>query len=191
MAIQSHKSDAIQAMCQDFGHYVKGRAEQFSTSITRMADSIAACAYQRRRCPGLAGYLRQLDTWPDSVVLHQNFDRHIEMRVDEDLVCRKTMPMLSSWPVFPVLLATHPGKEKLDALLLISTKFGVQQDVDRMLGHFAAALRRLEEDPGGRMLSNDEPVDINWENTLIESSKSNPFDPTAKSIHRASDSLGL
>lgn len=42
MAIQSHKSDAIQAMCQDFGDYVKGRAEHFSTSITRMADTVAA-----------------------------------------------------------------------------------------------------------------------------------------------------
>ncbi|KAJ5319047.1 hypothetical protein MYU51_014001 [Penicillium brevicompactum] len=100
------------------------------------------------------------DTWPDSVVLHQNFDRHIEMRVDEDLVCRKTMPILSSWPVFPVLLVTHPGKGKLDALLLISTKFGVQQDADRMLDHFAAALRQLEEDPDGRMLSNAEHVDV-------------------------------
>jgi len=99
-------------------------------------------------------------TRPDSVVLHQNFDRNIEMRVDDDLVCRKAMPVLSSWPVFPVLLVTHPGKEKLDALLLISTNFGVKQDADRMLNRFAAALRRLEKDPDGRMLLNTERVGV-------------------------------
>ncbi|PLN86198.1 acetyl-CoA synthetase-like protein [Aspergillus taichungensis] len=86
------------------------------------------------------------ETRPDSVVLHNSFDRHVEVRVSDNLVCRKALPVLSSWPVFPVLLVTRPGEGKMDALLLVSTDFGVQRDADRMLDRFAVALRRLEED---------------------------------------------
>jgi len=41
MAVQSHKKEAIQAMCLDFGKFVAGSAESFSTSITRMGDTLA------------------------------------------------------------------------------------------------------------------------------------------------------
>ncbi|OQE18740.1 hypothetical protein PENSTE_c017G05866 [Penicillium steckii] len=91
------------------------------------------------------------NTGPDSVVLHQNFDRNVEMRVDNDLICRKTMPFLSKWAVFPVLLVTLPGKDTLDALCIVSTDFGVEQDADRMLTRFAAALQRLEKNPDDRI----------------------------------------
>lgn len=88
-----------------------------------------------------------VDTHLTSVVLHQNFDRNIEVRIDEDLACRKALPFFSPWPVFPVLLVTHPGRDKLDVLLLISSKFGGKEQADRMLGYFSIALSALEEEP--------------------------------------------
>ncbi|OAA71437.1 peptide synthetase [Cordyceps fumosorosea ARSEF 2679] len=86
--------------------------------------------------------------WPaatgaDSVVLHQNFDRDIEVIAD-GIVCKKETPMLSHWAVFPLLLVTHPRKGRLDALLLMSSRYRGLCDPVTMLNNFAKALELLE-----------------------------------------------
>lgn len=100
------------------------------------------------------------NTEPDSVVLHQNFDRNFDMRVDDDLICRKFKPFFSRWAVFPLMLVTFPGKDKLDVVLLASTNFVVKHDAERMLSRFAAALLRLEENPDGRVSFNAEKAGV-------------------------------
>jgi amino acid adenylation domain-containing protein len=97
---------------------------------------------------------------PDSVVLHQNFDRNFDMRVDDDLICRKPKPFFSRWAAFPLMLVTFPGKDKLDVVLIGSTNFVVKKDADRILSRFAAALCRLGEDPDGRVSLNAGRVDV-------------------------------
>ncbi|KAJ2975489.1 hypothetical protein NQ176_g5494 [Zarea fungicola] len=89
--------------------------------------------------------------WPagtevDSVVLHQNFDRDIQVRCS-DIVCRKDTPILSHWAVFPMLLVTHPRESKLDALLLTSSRYQGLRDPVSMLNNFARALEMLESHP--------------------------------------------
>lgn len=93
--------------------------------------------------------------WPagtkvDSVVLHQNFDRNIEV-VNERIVCRKATPILSHWAVFPMLLVTHPRESKLDALLLMSSSYVGLRDPARMLDRFAHALELLHSKPDERL----------------------------------------
>ncbi|OAA47345.1 nonribosomal peptide synthase [Beauveria brongniartii RCEF 3172] len=89
--------------------------------------------------------------WPaatevDSVVLHQNFDRDIQV-VSDGIICKKEMPMLSSWAVFPMLLVTHPRESRLDALLLMSSRYRGLRDPVKMLNNFARALELLESHP--------------------------------------------
>lgn len=47
-------------------------------------------------------------TGADSVVLHQNFDREIEVCID-GILCREEVPMFSHWAVLPMLPVTHPS----------------------------------------------------------------------------------
>ncbi len=89
--------------------------------------------------------------WPaatevDSVVLHQNFDRHIEI-VSDGIICRKETPILSQWAVFPMLLVTHPRESRLDALLLMSSRYRGLRDPASMLCRFARALELLQSHP--------------------------------------------
>ncbi|KAM3456645.1 hypothetical protein MY3296_001600 [Beauveria thailandica] len=89
--------------------------------------------------------------WPaatevDSVVLHQNFDRDIQV-VSDGIICKKEMPMFSSWAVFPMLLVTHPRESRLDALLLMSSRYRGLRDPVKMLNNFARALELLESHP--------------------------------------------
>ncbi|PMB72909.1 Nonribosomal peptide synthetase 6 [Beauveria bassiana] len=89
--------------------------------------------------------------WPaatevDSVVLHQNWDRDIEV-VSDGIICKKEMPMLSDWAVYPMLLVTHPRGSRLHALLLMSSRYRGLRDPVNMLNNFARALELLESHP--------------------------------------------
>ncbi|PQK08584.1 hypothetical protein BB8028_0001g06580 [Beauveria bassiana] len=89
--------------------------------------------------------------WPaatevDSVVLHQNWDRDIEV-VSDGIICKKEMPMFSDWAVYPMLLVTHPRGSRLHALLLMSSRYRGLRDPVRMLNNFARALELLESHP--------------------------------------------
>ena len=80
------------------------------------------------------------------MVLHQNFDRNIEI-VSDGIICRKETPILSCWALFPMLLVTHPRDTKLDALLLMSSRYRGLRDTGSMLYKFARALELLHSHP--------------------------------------------
>ncbi|KAK2596124.1 hypothetical protein QQS21_006471 [Conoideocrella luteorostrata] len=90
------------------------------------------------------------DTEVDPVVLHQNFDHNIEV-ISDGIACRKDLPILSHWAVFPMMLVTHPRESKLDALLLMSSRYLGLRDPVSMLNNFARALELLESHPDETM----------------------------------------
>lgn len=89
----------------------------------------------------------------DSVVLHQNFDRSVRFCADGGVVWDKKTPVFSAWAVFPLLLVTLPGEDRLEALLLLSSRYRGLCDPVAMLGSFARAMEFLQSRP-------DEVVDM-------------------------------
>ncbi|TQW00288.1 nonribosomal peptide synthase [Cordyceps javanica] len=89
---------------------------------------------------GWSDIIANCTNWPaatevDSVVLHQNFDRNIEV-ISDGIICRKEMPMLSHWAVFPLLLVTHPRESRLDALLLMSSRYRVAATIQQEMAGY-------------------------------------------------------